>query len=53
MRHSAEDLAALAGLLGQGILKPHLSATYAFGEMAQAHTQVEGGRTVGKVVVIL
>ena len=53
MRHSAEDLAALADLLGKGILKPHLSATYAFGEMAQAHTQLEGGRTVGKVVVIL
>ena len=53
MRHSAEDLAALADLLGRGILQPHLSATYAFGEMAQAHAQVEGGRTVGKVVVIL
>ena len=53
MRHSAEDLAALADLLARGILKPHLFATYAFGEMAQAHTQVEGGRMVGKVVVIL
>ena len=53
MRHSAEDLAALADLLGRGILKPHLSATYAFAEMAQAHTQLESGRTVGKVVVVL
>ena len=53
MRHSADDLAALAGLLGQGVLKPHISATYAFGEMAQAHAHVESGRTVGKVVVIL
>ena len=53
MRHSAEDLAALAGLLESGILKPHLSATYAFGEMARAHAHVEGGGTVGKVVVIL
>lgn len=53
MRHSAEDLAALADLLGRGILKPHISATYAFGEMAQAHAQVESGRTVGKVVVVL
>ena len=53
MRHSAEDLAALADLLGKGILKPHLSATYTFAEMARAHTRVEGGRTVGKVVVIL
>ena len=53
MRHSAEDLAALADLLEKGILKPHVSATYPFGEMAKAHTQVEGGRTVGKVAVIL
>ncbi len=53
MRHSAEDLAALAGLLGKGELKPHISATYEFGETAQAHTHLESGRTVGKVVVVL
>lgn len=53
MRHSGEDLAALADLLGRGILKPHISATYALGEMARAHAQVESGRTVGKVAVIL
>ena len=53
MRYSAEDLAALADLLGKGELKPHISATYAFGEMAQAHTQLESGRTVGKVVLVL
>ncbi len=47
MRHSAEDLAALADLLGKGTLKPHISATYTFGETARAHTQVESGRTVG------
>ena len=52
MRHSAEDLAALADLLGRGILQPHLSATYALSEIAQAHTRVESGRTVGKVVVV-
>ena len=53
MRHGAEDLTALAGLLGKGELKPHISATYAFGDMARAHTQLESGRTVGKVVVVL
>ena len=53
MRHSAEDLAALSDLLGKEILKPHVSATYAFGEMARAHTHLESGRTVGKVVVVL
>ena len=52
MRHSQEDLHALADLLERGIVKPHLSATYALGEMAAAHTQLESGRTVGKVVVV-
>ena len=53
MRYSAEDLAALADLLGTGQLSPRLSATYAFTEMAAAHTQLETGRTVGKVAVVL
>ncbi len=53
MRYSAEDLAALAGLLSRGIVKPHISATYPFDEMARAHEQLETGRTVGKVVVTL
>ncbi len=53
MRYSQEDLGALAGLLERGIVKPHLSATYAFGEMAAAHAQLETGRTVGKVGVVL
>ena len=53
MRHSAEDLAAVADLLGSGALKPHISATYSFVELPQAHTQLESGRTVGKVVVTL
>ncbi len=53
MRHSAKDLAALADLLSSGTLTPHISATYSFAEMPQAHTQLESGRTVGKVVVTL
>ena len=53
MRHSAEDISALADLLGSGAVKPHISATYSFAEIPQAHTQLESGRTVGKVVVTL
>ena len=53
MRPGAEDLAAVADLLGGGALKPHISATYSFAELPQAHTQLESGRTVGKVVVTL
>ena len=53
MRYSQDDLRALADLLDRGIVKPHLSTTYAFGEMTAAHTQLESGRTVGKVAVVL
>ncbi len=53
MRYSAEDIAALADLLGSGAIKPHISATYSFTQVPQAHTQIETGRTVGKVVVTL
>jgi NADPH:quinone reductase-like Zn-dependent oxidoreductase len=52
-RYGSEDLTALAGLLSQGIIRPHISATYAFAQMPAAHTQLETGRTVGKVVVTL
>jgi NADPH:quinone reductase-like Zn-dependent oxidoreductase len=46
-------LAAVADLLSNGALKPHISATFSFAELPQAHTQLESGRTVGKVVVIV
>lgn len=49
--YSGEDMAAIADLLGSGVLKVHVSASYPFSEMAKSHTQVETGRTVGKIVV--
>ena len=53
MRPSGVDLAAVADLLSTGALKPHISATFSFAELPQAHMQLESGRTVGKVVVIV
>jgi NADPH:quinone reductase-like Zn-dependent oxidoreductase len=53
MRPSGEDLAAVADLLSTGALKPYISATFSFAELPQAHMQLETGRTVGKVVVIV
>lgn len=47
------DILPIADLAGKGIIKPHIFALYPFSEMAKAHTQVESGRTVGKVVVTL
>lgn len=45
------DMRTLSGLLENGSLKPHISHTFSFEQMGEAHTQLESGRTVGKVVV--
>lgn len=48
---NGEDMNTLRGLLEAGVLKPHVSQTYAFEQMAEAHRQIESGRTVGKIAV--
>ncbi|PQA91173.1 oxidoreductase [Chryseobacterium shigense] len=45
------DMKRIASLLETGILKPYVSHVFEFDEMAEAHRQIETGRTVGKVVV--
>jgi NADPH:quinone reductase-like Zn-dependent oxidoreductase len=50
---SEEDMEAIAGLLRQGALHSHVSATYSFHEMAAAHQQIEAGRTRGKIIVTI
>ncbi|GGN13484.1 NADPH:quinone reductase [Dyadobacter beijingensis] len=44
-------MAIIADWLRQGILKPHVSQTFGFDQMADAHRQVETGKTAGKVIV--
>ena len=51
VRSIPEDLASLTDLLEKGIIKPHISRTFAFEEIIQAHLQIETGKTVGKVVI--
>jgi NADPH2:quinone reductase len=46
-----EALKPLVNLAEAGLLKPHVSHVFELGELAQAHAQVETGRTVGKVAV--
>ena len=46
-------MAIIASFLERGIIKPQVSHVFDFNEMAQAHLQIETGRTVGKVVVTL
>ncbi|QNL51287.1 NADP-dependent oxidoreductase [Olivibacter sp. SDN3] len=53
VQSNGSDMQKIATLLEKGILKAHVSSTYPFEQMADAHLQVESGRTVGKVVVTL
>jgi NADPH:quinone reductase-like Zn-dependent oxidoreductase len=51
VQSNGKDMDTLKDMLESGVLKPHVSKTFAFIEMADAHTQIESGRTVGKVIV--
>ncbi|SFW49516.1 NADP-dependent oxidoreductase [Cellulophaga fucicola] len=50
---SAEDMNTLKGMLENGSIKPNIYKTFAFEDMAPAHTEVEKGRTVGKIIVTI
>lgn len=51
VQSNGEDMDYLAKLLENGKLKSYVSKTFAFDEMADAHHQIDTGRTVGKIVV--
>jgi len=51
--NNGDDMAYFADLFSKGVLKTHISAVFPFEEMGKAHTLVETGRTVGKIVVTL
>lgn len=53
VKSSGEDLAHIANLLQQQALKPFVSQTFSFEQIAEAHTQIETGKTVGKIVIRL
>lgn len=53
VQSSGNDMKELAHLLTTGQLKAHVSQVFAFDDIAAAHTQLETGRTRGKVVVTL
>lgn len=50
---NGSDMQHIALLLEKGILKSHISQTYTFNQLPQAHTQIESGRTKGKIVIVL
>jgi NADPH:quinone reductase-like Zn-dependent oxidoreductase len=53
VKSSGEDMNILKGMIKSGETKPHVSKTFPFENMADAHLQIESGRTVGKIVVTL
>ena len=50
---SAENQQKIAALLENGIVKAHVSKTFSFNQMKEAHLQIESGRTVGKIIVMV
>lgn len=53
VQSNGEDMNTLKGMLEADELKPHVSKRFAFSKLADAHLQIESGRTVGKIVVTL
>lgn len=53
VQSSGDDMKQIANLLESGAIKPHVSKTFPFGQMREAHLEQETGRTVGKIVVTL
>ena len=51
VQSNGDDMHKIKKLLERGAVKPHVSQTFDFKDMGQAHLQLESGRTVGKVVV--
>lgn len=53
VKSSGADMEVLKDMLEAGELKPRVSEIFSFENMADAHLQIESGRTVGKIVVTL
>jgi len=48
---NGEDMQQIARLLKEGHLKSHIAADFPFADLPKAHTRVEEGKTMGKIVV--
>jgi NADPH:quinone reductase-like Zn-dependent oxidoreductase len=53
VRPSGDDMQSIAALLKNGQVKSHIFKTFPFSQMADAHLQMESGRTVGKITLAL
>ena len=50
---NGHDMQQIAQLLASGHLRSVIAAEYAFSELPQAHTQIETGKTKGKIIINL
>ncbi|SFO00379.1 NADPH:quinone reductase [Paenimyroides ummariense] len=48
---NGKDMTAIAGLLKEGVIKPHISKKFKLEEIAHAHTELEKNHTAGKIIV--
>ena len=51
VQSDGRDMEQIASLLEKEIIKPHISKTYSFDQIRDAHLQQETGRTVGKLII--
>lgn len=52
VKSSGTDMQTIADMLDRKQLRSHISKIFPFEKMSEAHSHVETGRTVGKVVVV-
>ena len=53
VRPNGANMKEIADMLKKGILMSHISKTFGFDEIKEAHHQIETGKTRGKIVVVL
>lgn len=53
VQSNGDDMEQIAELMEAGTIKAHISKEYSFEKMAEAHRQIETGKTRGKIVVVL
>ncbi len=53
VQSNGEDMEQIASFLEKKIIKPHISKTYGFDQMQEAHLQQETGKTVGKLIITI
>lgn len=51
VKSSGTDMQSIAKLLAEGKIKTHISKSYPFNSLREAHLQIETRRTVGKIAV--